>query len=173
MFLTTLSGLSAYFSSSNGLSGNETDDKNKDEVLLASPVLGQEMVNMDDVAFGASHFADSVTTEAKSSKSTGAGDNVNSSLGGYNLNMNVADVEPVQDSPDFEQFFQEGYCKAADECHESTEVANDVDCSSPCGREKSEEEDDNNDMLGCVFDFSEEGMNLKQFCEVFHGDLAQ
>ena len=57
---------------------------------------------------------------------------------------------------------QEGYCKASVDCRESTEVITDVDCSSPCGREKSDEDGDNDDMLGDVFDFSEEGMNLNQ-----------
>jgi len=76
--------------------------------------------------------------------------------------MNVICEESIRDSPDFEQFFQEGYCKASVDCHESTEVITEVDCSSPCGREKSDEDGDNDDMLGDVFDFSEEGMNLKQ-----------
>lgn len=76
--------------------------------------------------------------------------------------MNVTCEESIRDSPDFEQYFQEGYCKASVDCHESTEVITDVDCSSPCGREKSDEDGDNDDMLGDVFDFSEEGMNLNQ-----------
>lgn len=160
-----MSGLSAYFRSSNDLSRNQTCCKDGEEVLLGSPVLTQETSAVDDASIGSSHFSNSVTTESKVLKSNGAGDNINSSLGDHNLNMNIADGEPMHDSPDFEQFFQEGYCKAADECHESTEVANEIDCSSPCGREKSEEDDnDNDDMLGCVFDFSEEG---KTFLQVF------
>jgi len=75
--------------------------------------------------------------------------------------MNVTCEESIRDSPDFEQYFQEGYCKASVDCHESTEVITDVDCSSPCGRGKSDEDGDNDDMLGDVFDFSEEGINLK------------
>lgn len=76
--------------------------------------------------------------------------------------MNATCEEIIRESPDFEQYFQEGYCKASVDCQESTEVITDVDCSSPCGREKSDEDGDNDYMLGDVFDFSEEGMNLKQ-----------
>lgn len=76
--------------------------------------------------------------------------------------MNDTCEESIQDSPEYGQFFQEGYCKASVDCHESTEIATDVDCSSPCGREKSDEDGDNDDMLGGVFAFSEEGTNLKQ-----------
>lgn len=82
------------------------------------------------------------------------------------LSMNCLDEGPVHDSLDFEQFFQEGYCKASAEsdCPESTGVVTDVDSSSsPCDREKSEEDGDNEDMLGGVFAFSEEGGNLRTF----------
>jgi hypothetical protein len=48
------------------------------------------------------------------------------------------------------------------ECQESTEVLTFVDNnSSPCDVDKSEEDGDNDDMLGGVFSFSEEGMNLE------------
>ncbi|KAK7269289.1 hypothetical protein RIF29_22012 [Crotalaria pallida] len=107
---------------------------------------------------GASHFTDGITTKVNSSKHGKAGDIFNTSFSGRDINMNLSpDCEepPIHDSPDFEQFFQEGYCKASVDCHElAAEVAADVDCSSPCGREKS---DDDDDMLGDVFDFSEEG----------------
>ncbi|KAF8392516.1 hypothetical protein HHK36_022859 [Tetracentron sinense] len=61
---------------------------------------------------------------------------------------------------DFGQYFQEEYCKASeiDECHELTEVATDADSSnSHYEREKPEEDGDNDDMLGGIFAFSEEG----------------
>ncbi|XP_028770758.1 autophagy-related protein 18h isoform X2 [Neltuma alba] len=145
-------GLSACFASSNGLSSNETDCKSREDATVASPVLRQEMVFEEDVSIGASHFADSVKAVAKLSESTRTSDDLNTSLDGYNFNTNVVDGEPVDNSPDFPQFFQEGYCKAADECDETTEVVNDVDC----GRLKPGDNSDD-DMLGCVFDFSEEG----------------
>ncbi|KAJ1417084.1 WD40-repeat-containing domain superfamily [Sesbania bispinosa] len=91
-------GMSAYFSSSIDLSGNEINGKNRNEVVLP-PLSNLKIVNM------------------------------------------------------------EGYCKVPVNCNESAEVVTDVDCSSPCGREKSEVDDDNDDLLGGVFDFSEEGMN--------------
>lgn len=121
-----------------------------------------ETVNTIDVSVGASNIANSIPTKDKSSEHGKASDSFNSSFSGCDVNMNVMCEESIRDSPDYEQFFQEGYCKASVDCHESTEVATDVDCSSPCGREKSDEDGDNDDMPGDVFDFSEEGMNLKQ-----------
>lgn len=62
---------------------------------------------------------------------------------------------------EFTKFFHEGYCKVSelDDCRDSTDAVTDVDSSSShCEREKPDEEDgDNDDMLGGVFDFSEEG----------------
>ncbi|KAK4273510.1 hypothetical protein QN277_021893 [Acacia crassicarpa] len=139
-------GLSACFASSNDLSINETDCKSREDVTL-------EIVLGEDVSVGAPHFADSVKTVVKLSESTRTSDGLNSSLDGYNFNANVVDGEPVNDSPDFPQFFREGYCKAENECHEDeTAVVNDADCSSP-----KPGDDNDDDMLGCVFDFSEEG----------------
>ncbi|XP_014513827.1 autophagy-related protein 18h [Vigna radiata var. radiata] len=106
---------------------------------------------------GASSFDNAITAKVKSSNHDKANDSFNSSSSGCELNMNVICEESIRDSPDFDQFFQEGYCKASVDCHESTEVITEVDCSSPCGREKSDEDGDNDDMLGDVFDFSEEG----------------
>ncbi|XP_058083559.1 autophagy-related protein 18g-like isoform X2 [Magnolia sinica] len=63
-------------------------------------------------------------------------------------------------SLDFAQYFHEGYCKISelDDCRELTEVVTDADSSSShCEREKPEEDGDNDDMLGGMFAFSEEG----------------
>lgn len=83
----------------------------------------------------------------------------NGSSNRSDLSMNILDEGQEHDSSDFEQFFQEGYCKASalSECPESTEVVADVDSSSRCDGEKCEEDEDNDDMLGGVFAFSEEG----------------
>lgn len=65
-------------------------------------------------------------------------------------------------SVEFTQYFQEGYCKISelDDCRELTEAVTDADSSSShCEREKPEEDGDNDDMLGGVFAFSEEGLN--------------
>jgi hypothetical protein len=67
-------------------------------------------------------------------------------------------------SGEFTQYFQEGYCKISelDDCRELTEAVTDADSSSShCEREKPEEDGDNDDMLGGVFAFSEEGNTLK------------
>jgi hypothetical protein len=125
--------------------------------VLASP-SSLETVNTIKVSAGASNFADSITKV----KSSEHGHRSNSSFSGCDMNMHVTCVESIRDSLDYEQFFQEGYCKASVDCHESAEVTTDVDCSSPSGREKSDEDGDDDDMLGDIFDFSEEGMNLKQ-----------
>ncbi|XVF31267.1 hypothetical protein REPUB_Repub16aG0130900 [Reevesia pubescens] len=101
-----------------------------------------------------------VAKEVQFPDSGGTSDVSNTSSNRSDLSMNLLDEGPVNDSPDFEQFFQEEYCKALplSACRELTEVVTDVDSSSsPCDREKSEEEGDNDDMLGGVFDFSEEG----------------
>ena len=87
--------------------------------------------------------------------------------------MNVAHEVALHDSPSFAQLFQEGYCKASVDFHESTEVTTDVDCSSPFGGVKPEEDGDDDDMLGGVFDFSEEGSNMRvcfscRVCCFFH-----
>ena len=162
LFLTVLSGMSAYFSSSIDSSGSEINGKNREEVVSESPLSSLKTVNTDDIAAGVSHFADSIT-QVKSAKGGKASESLNSIFSGHNLNMNVTLEETIHDSPDFEQFFQEGYSKASVDSPESAEVVSDVECSSPCGREKSEKDGDDDDMLGGVFDFSEEGMNLKQF----------
>lgn len=63
-------------------------------------------------------------------------------------------------SVEFTQYFQEGYCKISelDDCRELTEAVTDADSSSShCEREKPEEDGDNDDLLGGVFAFSEEG----------------
>lgn len=135
---------------------------------MTSPLLSWETVNTIEVSAGVLNFADSIATKVKSSEHGKASHSFNSSFSGCDMNMNVACEESIRDSPDYEQFFQEGYCKASVDCHESTEATTDVDCSSPCGREKSDEDGDDDDMLGNVFDFSEEGMNLKQLTFCFY-----
>ncbi|XP_043708772.1 autophagy-related protein 18h-like [Telopea speciosissima] len=75
---------------------------------------------------------------------------------------NLAEGPPhvdLQDPLDFGQYFQEGYCKVTElnGCHELTDI-NDADSSSShCERERIEEDEENDDMLGGVFAFSEEG----------------
>lgn len=129
---------------------------------MESPVFILETVNTIEVSAGASNFSDGIATKVKSSEHGKVSDNFNSSFSGSDMNMHVTCEESIRDSPDYDQFFQEGYCKASVDCHESAEVTTDVDCSSPSGREKSDEDGDNDDMLGDIFDFSEEGTSLKQ-----------
>ncbi|KAJ0977594.1 hypothetical protein J5N97_013068 [Dioscorea zingiberensis] len=79
-----------------------------------------------------------------------------------NSNFYTEQVENVDsfNSVEFTQYLHEGYCKISElnDCCELTEAVNDADSgSSHCEREKSEEDGDNNDMLGAVFAFCEEG----------------
>ncbi|KAM7472749.1 hypothetical protein LguiA_010932 [Lonicera macranthoides] len=68
------------------------------------------------------------------------------------------DIMHSNETLDFGQYFREGYCKA-DTHPELMEDVTDVDGGgNGCHKEKSEEDDgDSDDMLGGVFDFSEEG----------------
>ncbi|XP_059652573.1 autophagy-related protein 18h-like [Cornus florida] len=104
-----------------------------------------------------------IAREVQSSNSVVTSEGSNTSSNRSDLSMNILDEGPLHeelhDPLYFGQYFQEGYCKASihDDCCESTEVP-DVDCrSSPCNKEKSDEDGDNDDMLGGVFSFSEEG----------------
>ncbi|KNA09193.1 hypothetical protein SOVF_155860 [Spinacia oleracea] len=102
----------------------------------------------------------SAKKEAQSSSSVGGSEASNVSSNRSDFSMNVADESSVQDPLDFGGYFEEEYCKAAplDESHELSEVVTDVDSSSsPREKEKSEEDGENDDLLGGVFAFSEEG----------------
>ena len=69
-----------------------------------------------------------------------------------------------QDLVDFGHF-QEGHYEILphNECSKLTEVVNDdvSGSSNHCGKEKLEEDGENDEMLGGIFVFSEEGRNLK------------
>ncbi|GMJ11198.1 homolog of yeast autophagy 18 (ATG18) H [Hibiscus trionum] len=166
-----------------GKDGGGVKGQNSD---FASAVLNQSTLNKDAglVSFnqskgGVCHIEDSNSTNSMSSLTSGSlsggrtvakevqfpnGDRTsdvsNTSSNRSDLSMNMLDEGPVNESPDFEQFFQEEYCTALPSgAHpEPKKVVTDVDnSSSPCDKEKSEEEVDNDDMLGGVFAFSEEG----------------
>ncbi|KAF5746981.1 hypothetical protein HS088_TW06G01158 [Tripterygium wilfordii] len=116
--------------------------------------------NLSSLTSGSLSEGRNIAKEAQSSNSSGTSEVSNISSNRSDLSMNMIDEGAVNDSPDFEQFFQEGYCKASpsSECRESTGIITDVDSnSSPCDIEKCMEDGDNDDMLGGVFDFSEEG----------------
>ncbi|OMO62384.1 hypothetical protein CCACVL1_22857 [Corchorus capsularis] len=180
------SGSSRNFYPSSIHSGKDSNGVKGQSYVLLSSMLNQGTLNKDtgSVSFnqskvGVSHIEDSNSTNNLSSLSNGSlsggrtvakevqfpnnggtSDSSNTSSNRSDLSMNMLDEGPVNDSPDFEQFFQEEYCKALplSACREQTEVITDVDSSSPCDREKSEEEEgDNDDMLGGIFAFSEEG----------------
>ncbi|MED6121894.1 hypothetical protein PIB30_034426 [Stylosanthes scabra] len=151
-------GLPAYFSSSVDSTSNEILCKNTEGLALASQLRNMETFKNHSDSAATTHFADSTTKTFESSKHRNATGSFNSSLSGCDLNRNVLHEEPICDSPNFEKYFHEGYCKASVDSQQSAEVATDVDCSGPCDGEKSDDNDgDNDDMLGDVFDFSEEG----------------
>ncbi|KAL1074607.1 hypothetical protein V6Z11_D11G301400 [Gossypium hirsutum] len=153
-------------------SGNDSSGVKGQSCILASHMLNQSTLNKDagPVSCNQSNSLSSLTSgsisggrtiakEVQFPNSGGSSDVSNTSSNRSNLSMNMLDEEPVNESPEFEHFFQEEYCKVSplSPCTEPTEVVTDVDSnSSPCEREKSEE-GDNNDMLGGVFAFSEEG----------------
>ncbi|KAA8543188.1 hypothetical protein F0562_021317 [Nyssa sinensis] len=72
--------------------------------------------------------------------------------------MNITAEGPtpprMQNLVHFEQFFQEGYCKKLelDGCRPLTEVVTD-----DVEKEKPKDDAENDDMLGGMFSFSEEG----------------
>ncbi|XP_062084636.1 autophagy-related protein 18h isoform X1 [Humulus lupulus] len=141
---------------------------NKDLVSCSSRQSTSNVSHDEDCNFsnGLSTLTDNslpadrtISKEVRSFDGGGPTEGSNVSSNRSDLTMNSLDEGPVHDSLDFEQYFQEGYCKASAEsdCPESTEVVTDVDSSSsPCG-DKCEEDGDNDDMLGGVFAFSEEG----------------
>ncbi|CAI0432188.1 unnamed protein product [Linum tenue] len=99
--------------------------------------------------------------EGRSTNSVLTSESSNASSRRSDLSANIIDEGMmVNESPDFEQLFQEGYCKVAalSECCESekSKVVSPLDNNaSPQGLEKPDDDDD--DMLGGVFAFSEEG----------------
>ncbi|MCD9639045.1 hypothetical protein HAX54_023325 [Datura stramonium] len=102
--------------------------------------------------------------EVHSSNSVITSEASNSSSNRSDMSMNIIDEQTVHedicDPVDFGQFFQEGYCKAStnNELNEFTELVADMDSSgSPCNKEKPDDDGESDDMLGGVFDFSEEG----------------
>lgn len=142
--------------SSSSSDSHATEEKLSEDAAISHPKLTVPGF-VEKTYVGASNFSDGTATKVKSSEHGKVSDNFNSSFSGSDMNMHVTCEESIRDSPDYDQFFQEGYCKASVDCHESAEVTTDVDCSSPSGREKSDEDGDNDDMLGDIFDFSEEG----------------
>ncbi|KAI8574597.1 hypothetical protein RHMOL_Rhmol01G0366400 [Rhododendron molle] len=79
------------------------------------------------------------------------------------MNVNEGGSKPsrLQNLVEFEPFFQEGYCTALDvdgRCRLAEEVTDAVDCSEKqCQRENP----DDDDLLGGMFSFSEEGKLVK------------
>ncbi|XP_015875268.3 autophagy-related protein 18h [Ziziphus jujuba] len=167
-------------------SGNQINEEKRGRSSLMTPLLDQSSTNKDLVSFCSrqsttnispvedSNFSNQLSTLTNGSisadgtiakgvqsvNSHGPSDNSNVSSNRSDLSMNTLDEGPVHESLDFEQFFQEGYCKASalSDCRDSAGVVTDADSSgSPCDREKCEEDGDNDDMLGGVFAFSEEG----------------
>ncbi|KAK9139508.1 hypothetical protein Scep_009189 [Stephania cephalantha] len=99
-----------------------------------------------------------------SSDSSGITETSNASSGRSTSSMNnLEEGHESHDPHDFGQYFKEGYCKVSepDECREVTEAVTDADSScSHCEREKPED-GENDDMLGGVFAFSEDGFKDK------------
>lgn len=104
----------------------------------------------------------SLKNNAASVTKCGGNSDVCPGLDGPSLSLNnvLEGLEDVDshDPLDFGEYFQEGYCKVSqlNGSHNSNEIITDANSnSSLIEKEKSEEDED--DMLGCVFAFSEEG----------------
>ncbi|XP_039029230.1 autophagy-related protein 18h-like isoform X2 [Hibiscus syriacus] len=144
--------------------------------ILTSDMLNQSSLSKDaglapfgQSKMGVCHIEDNKSSNSPSSltsdslsggrNSGGSSDVSNTSSNRSDLSLNMLDEGPVNESPDFEHFFREEYCKVlpSSACVEPSELPTDVDSnSSPCEREKSEE-GDNDDMFGGIFSFSEDG----------------
>lgn len=79
------------------------------------------------------------------------------------MNVNEGGSKPsrLQNLVEFEPFFQEGYCTALDvdgRCRLAEEVTDAVDCSE---KQFQRENPDDDDLLGGMFSFSEEGKFVK------------
>ncbi|RVW53369.1 Autophagy-related protein 18h [Vitis vinifera] len=135
------------------------------QMMGISPIEDSYFVNsISSIKNGSLSSARTIGKEVESSDSVGTSEASNTSSNRSDSSMNILDEGPVEPLY-FGQYFQEGYCKAStlDECRELTEVT-DVDSgSSPCDREKSEEDENNDDMLGGVFAFSEEGTRFTSY----------
>ncbi|XP_060218007.1 autophagy-related protein 18h-like [Lycium barbarum] len=133
--------------------------------LESSPVEDPYVVNSPSPPKSESFSTGGTSArEVQSSNSVITSEASNSSSNRSDLSMNIIDEQTVHDNicdpVDFGQFFQEGYCKAStnNELNEVTELVADMDSSSsPCNKEKPDDDGDSDDMLGGVFDFSEEG----------------
>ncbi|KAL7235013.1 hypothetical protein ACSBR1_018482 [Camellia fascicularis] len=164
------------------LTANESDGVKGHNAMLLSPPLYKRSFKQADISTSRISSVEesrvintslpkagapsggTTAAEVPSSSSVVTSEASNSSSNRSDLSMNILDEGPVHDDMhdplDFGQYFEEEYCKASiqDECPELTEVVTDVDSSnSPCDKEKSEEDGDDDDMLGGVFVFSEEG----------------
>lgn len=172
MFSSSEPGSLENYYSSMTFSQNGYVDQMRRHYVPASPPSKQAYVNRGCILgsqeqFGPGHNgasrpnpipADtSVVKEVQPSISSSTGEICTASSRGSNLTSNIIE-EHVNGSLDFEQYFQEGYCRPSDlnRCPDSVEAIVDADGSgSPCDRDKSEEDGDNDDMLGGVFAFSE------------------
>lgn len=153
---------------------------NKGSTALASTALNQSYRSKDSsfsnntspLTSGSHSSERAVETKFESSSSIGNTEASNVKYNSSNSSMNIIDEGRVNDSPDFEHFFQVS-CKVSgsSDCHESTEPL--TKSMSHCDKDKSDEDgendkhdedDENDDMLGGVFAFSEEGRNSITFC---------
>ncbi|KAJ9131532.1 hypothetical protein P3X46_035187 [Hevea brasiliensis] len=132
----------------------------KQSQMGISPENNNSMdTNITSLTSGSSSAGKTIAKEFQSSNGLVTSEASNTSSNLSNLSKKIIDEGPTNDSLDFKQFFQEGYCKvkSSSEYHESAEVSFVDNNISPCDLEKSEEDGDNDDMLGGVFAFSEEG----------------
>lgn len=76
------------------------------------------------------------------------------------LHLENTEASGSNNSVEFTQYFNESYCKVAepdDDCNELAGAVIDIDSISSHFQGEKQEDGDNDDMLGGVFSFSEEG----------------
>lgn len=137
--------------------------KTDNSSMEISPPEKSCLINTPSPLKDASLLAErAIPKEGQSSNSVGSSGVSNVSSNCSDFSMNIVDEGSTQDPLGFGGYFQEEYCKGAplDESHEMSEAVTDVDSSSsPRVKEKPEEdgEEEEDEMLGGIFAFSEEG----------------
>ncbi|CAH9087150.1 unnamed protein product [Cuscuta europaea] len=145
---------------------NQTSSSPELSTNITSSLEEVYIVNSPSPPNSGSLFAGGTTArDVPSSNSAFTSEASNTSSNHSDRSMNISNDEgpnheDMSDPVDFAQYFREGYCKAStnQESREFTKAVTHNDSSNtPCGKEKGEDDVESVDMLGGIFDFSEEG----------------
>ncbi|XP_027353314.1 autophagy-related protein 18h-like isoform X2 [Abrus precatorius] len=126
--------------SSSSYDSNVTEELTEDAVISHSKLMMPGSALKADVAY----FSSSIDSSGSEICGKNREEVV---LESSHSNLETVDIDDLS----------EGYCKASVDCHESAEIVTGMGCSRQCDKEKSEEDGNSDDIVGGVFDFSEEG----------------